>query len=122
MKQIFEITYQAIESDMTKEEFIAKVEKQHGYIDAIDSFRLVHFFTYEFGVIQTYMPVELELCYMYQKLKGNKVLKRDYYGSRKCQTCEIVKPATEYIDRVKHKRCAECVKASRKWKRNKIEE
>ena len=121
MKQIYERDLAPIITDITKEEFIQKVKGQHYFIDGIDALRLINFYVYEFGVISTYMETEMELCYMFQKICGQKTLKRDYYSKRVCNKCKISKSPLEYKDKVKHKTCAACLAVStRKYRTGKI--
>lgn len=122
MREIKEKDLGPMITDITKEDFIEKVKRQHYYIDAIDAFRLIDFYTYEFGVLITYMEPEQELAYMFQKIMGKKVLKRDFYPKRVCAVCKIEKSCSQYKDRIKHKTCAECLAVStKKYRRKKSE-
>jgi len=71
-----------IETDISKEDFLEKIYNQHGWIDGVDAFRLIHFYIYEFGSITTNMSIEFELCFMYQKLLGNKVSRNKFYSKQ----------------------------------------
>lgn len=58
---------------ITEKEFIDKVNKQRGWVDTVDAFLLVHFFTQRFGIIYTDLSIEDELIYMWEKLKSDDV-------------------------------------------------
>lgn len=89
-----------IKKKMKKEELINKIERQAGYIDALDAYRLISLYTDEFGILKTKLSVEDELIYMYMKLKGYTGAFRgkaaDIEGSRlkTCSSCKIEKRHT----------------------------
>lgn len=77
---------------MNKIELLEKIDKQCGYIDAIDAFSLVSIFTDEFGIRFTNLSIEEELKWMYLKLKGYNIRSVEFEMSEKrCNKCNIIK-------------------------------
>lgn len=98
--------YAPIESDMTKEEFIEKIKKQCYYIAPIDAFRLINFYTYEFGVTNSRnMDIETELSFMFIRLCGKKISKKHYYTKRICSKCDNKLSPSKPLNKV----CEECL-------------
>lgn len=58
---------------ITEKEFIDKVKGQRGWVDTVDAFLLVHFFTQRFGIIYTDLSIEDELIYMWEKMNSDEV-------------------------------------------------
>ncbi len=104
---------------MDKEELLEKIERQAGYIDVIDAYRLISVYTDEFGILKTTLSVEDELIYMYMKLKGDSRIKKKDLESGKvkiCKFCKIEKKHHEfnsYYYKEEKRRvatCKECMK------------
>lgn len=96
---------------MTKEQFIQKVNKQRGWIDELDAYRLVSIFTDNFGVIYTELPIEMELLYMWEKLNEVENEKK----TKICTNCKIEKELDDFYKDKKSKdgrlpRCARCTR------------
>jgi hypothetical protein len=88
---------------MTKKEIIEKIERQAGYIDAVDALCLISVFTDEFGIVMTKMDKEDELTWMYMKLKGykekDKTKSANFFERNKskiCRGCKIEKKHYEF--------------------------
>jgi hypothetical protein len=102
-------------NDMEKIELLEKIEKQHGWVDVIDAYTIIHLFTEEFGIIQTALSVENELTYMLMRLRGDAVLWTDFETKKKlCTKCGEEKFATEFQVNVAMKdgrssRCKACI-------------
>lgn len=76
---------------MTEKDFIEKVERQRGWVDLIDIYRLIHFFTEKWGVEITNLPIEDELMYMWMKLREDKSNR-----TKVCYKCRIEKCLDDY--------------------------
>jgi len=102
---------------ITEEEFVEKVNKQSGWIDTLDAFCLIHFFTERFGVVYTELSIEDELMYMWERLKLELQPKKHQI----CKVCKIKKDIEEYYIKRTSKygrelTCRECKrKYMRKW-------
>lgn len=114
---------------MKREELIKKIERQRGYIDAVDAFAVVSIFTDLYGVkYYDNLTIEEELIVMWDKIKNYKE-KTSYIVSDNdlltCPCCKETKEAKHFYkarDR-KNGRKSECSKCSviyqRQWKEKK---
>jgi hypothetical protein len=107
---------------MTKEDLLKKIEKQVGYIDAVDAFRLISLYTDEFGILKTKLSIEDELIYMYMKLRGYNNGKANDIESSKlkiCTRCKIEKRHIlfkSYYYKDEKKRKSTCMDCDAKYK------
>lgn len=80
---------------MIKEEFIDDVKRKGGYISTLDAYRLIHFYTEEFGYFDKPLgDIYYELIYMWLKL--NDKLENMQYKTKICAKCKVEKSVTEY--------------------------
>lgn len=88
---------------MTEKDFIEKVNKQRGFIDAVDAWRLIHFFTEKWGVMYyDKLSIEDELCLMWMKLQEDKSTNK-----KKCSKCKEYKLLDDF-NKDKNKRDGRC--------------
>jgi len=88
------------------EEFIEQIERQGGWCDDLQAFKLTHYYSEVFGATwnRKYENMEDELSYMYLRLKktvekGSIVFDEEgqlLVGSKVCITCGYDKPVSEY--------------------------
>jgi hypothetical protein len=55
--------------EIAKEEFIDDIKRKGCYIGLLDAYKLIHFYTEEFGIFKSKLSVEDELIVMWDKLK-----------------------------------------------------
>lgn len=90
---------------MTEKDFIEKVKRQSGFIDVVDAYRLIHFFTEKWGIKFTDFSTEDELCYMWIRLQEEK---EDC--KKKCSKCKEYKLLDDFNNDKNKKdgRCSYC--------------
>lgn len=86
---------------MEKNELLEKIERQSGYIDHIDAFRLISAFTDEFGVVYTTLQPEDELRWMFLKLKGYNIRTVQFEKPEKeCIKCKETKNIDDFAKNI----------------------
>ena len=83
---------------MNREEIIQKIEKQRGFCDTIDAFRIVGVYTDLYGVeYHDNLSVEEELIYMYSMIKSfDDVNDFKPTDEKVCGKCKLSKQRTEF--------------------------
>ena len=98
--------------------FINRVDKNSGYIDFVDAFRLLNYYIEIFGVkYMDRISIEDELIYYYGEIKlfiRRKITNIKYFR-KKCNACKEVKTLNEFSkrrnspDKLEYK-CRACIK------------
>lgn len=93
------------------EEFVNKIQSKSGFVDVIDAYRLVSYYTDVFGVrfIENISPEE-ELIIYYDELKS--VIMNGTLDKKKCSSCNEVKSIEDYSKRKEgyEYKCKVCIK------------
>lgn len=122
---------------MERKELVNKINKQAGYADAVDAYRICDVYTELFGVKffdtqKNPMDIKDQLIIMWDKIVNyGEVIESDYYYTNElckaCNKCGIIKPLNEYHKRARNKidghnlDCKVCaIKTNNEWVKKKL--
>jgi hypothetical protein len=122
---------------MNREELIKKINKQAGFVDVLDAFRICDVYTDLYGVQyfdtqKEPMDIEDQLILMWEKIKDyDKLINNSNWVNKQevtkpCHKCHVIKPLNDYHKCRKHEDghkidCKVCaIKQQQEWVKKKL--